>query len=303
MLRRAAKAAWDRTAALLSHLKPRHVIGRLSGKYYFEDYVRVYPDGARRDRSGKAVPASDHDRRNFLNHQKFYRFAAQFVKGRSVADVGCGSGHGCALLKAAGAAEVCGADVSSAAIDFARSSFPADAQFTLQGITDLSLYATGRFDVTLTSEVLEHIKEYGKEDLAMSELRRVTRPGGIVIVATPNSEMLKHHGFSFDEMSRMMDRHFGEHVIFENALVPSGDSRGSWEARLAAGRVGVIVSEAIRLDETVLRAGHVPEVKKGEAPGVRVLGPISIDTSLLHNTHSWVAIGINGSVSPSSRPG
>jgi 2-polyprenyl-3-methyl-5-hydroxy-6-metoxy-1,4-benzoquinol methylase len=303
MLKRAAKSVWERTTVLLGHLKPRHVIGRLSGKYYFEDYVRVYPDGARRDRSGRAVPANENDRRNFLNHQKFYRFAAQFVKGRSVADIGCGSGHGCALLKAAGAAEVCGADISSPAIAFATSTFPTDAEFTLQGITDLSLYATGRFDVTLTSEVLEHIKEYGKEDLAMSELRRITRPGGLVIVATPNSEMLRHHGFSFDEMSRMMGRHFEEHVIFENALVPTGDARGSWEARLAAGRVGVIVSEAIRFDETVLRAGQAPEVKKGEAPGVRVLGPISIDTSLLHNTHSWVAVGIHRAVSPSSRPG
>jgi 2-polyprenyl-3-methyl-5-hydroxy-6-metoxy-1,4-benzoquinol methylase len=294
-----------RIASFLAQLKPRHLVGRLSGKYYFEDFVRVYPDGSRRDRSGKAHPESDLDRRNFLNHRKFYSFSAQFVKGRRVADIGCGSGYGCSMLKAAGAAEVSGADISAPAIDFARATYPTDAQFTLQGITNLSLYATGTFDVTLTSEVLEHIKEYGKEDLAVSELRRITRPGGVVVLATPNSEMLKHHGFSYEEMSRLMARHFAEHVIFENALVPAGDARASWEARLAAGQVGVVVSEAIRFDETVLRPGRIPEVKKGEAPGIRALGPVSIDTALLHNTHSWVAVGINGpgDGATSSRPG
>ena len=123
-----------------------------------------------------------------------------------------------------------GADISAPAIAFARATYPSDAQFTLQGITDLSRHASGAFDVTLTSEVLEHIKEYGKADLAMSELRRITRPGGVVVVATPNPEMPKHHGFSYE----------------------------------------------------------------GEAPGIRALGPVSIDTGLLHSTHSWVAVGING---------
>jgi len=30
-----------------------------------------------------------------LNHLKFYRFAAQFVRGKRVGDIGCGSGYGC----------------------------------------------------------------------------------------------------------------------------------------------------------------------------------------------------------------
>jgi SAM-dependent methyltransferase len=132
-----------RVASLLAQLKPRHLVGRLSGKYYFEDFVRVYPDGSRRDRSGKPHPESDRDRRNFLNHRKFYLFSAQFVKGLRVADIGCGSGYGCAMLKAAGAVEVSGADISAPAIAFARATYPSDAQFTRQGITDLSLYASG----------------------------------------------------------------------------------------------------------------------------------------------------------------
>src|SRR5690606_19087351 len=160
-----------------------HTIGRISGRYYFEDYGRVYPDGVRYDRLGRLREVREEDVRNFLNHQKFYRFAGQFAPGRRVADVGCGSGYGCEILKQSGALEVHGCDVSRTALAFARERFGGIAEFTEQGISDLHGYTDASFDVTISSEVLEHIKEYGLEAKALDELRRVTRAGGIVIIA------------------------------------------------------------------------------------------------------------------------
>src|SRR4030042_106653 len=89
-----------------------HLYGSISKKYYWEDFVRVYPDGICINRFGRLKPATLTDAKNFLNHQKFYVFAAQFAHSVTVADIGCGSGYGCALLKKAGATHVSGTDRS-----------------------------------------------------------------------------------------------------------------------------------------------------------------------------------------------
>ena len=269
-----------------------HLRGRLSGTYYAEDFVRVYPDGTVYDRDGKPGSASQNDINNYLNHRKFYLFVAQFVKGASVADIGCGSGYGCAMLKDAGASRVCGADLSEQALGYARERYGNRAEFSMQGITDLREFPDGGFGVTISSEVLEHIKEYGKEDQAIEELKRITRPGGLVILGTPNSELLGKHGFSFEEIDGLMKRHFKRYRIFENALLPSGKNRRLWEERLAAGRTGVIVTEKINLKETVLLSPEPPEIKRGVEVGVYDFEGRKIDTSLLHNTHSWVVIAV-----------
>lgn len=273
-----------------------HLWGSLSGKYYFEDFVRVYPDGIRFNRLGLPRPAPPSEINNFLNHRKFYLFAAQFAPGATVADIGCGSGYGCALLKNAGAAQVVGADVSQHAVRFARKHYGAFAEFTAQGMTGLTLYPDGRFDLVVSSEVLEHIKEYGKEDKAVEELKRITRPGGVLILGTPNSELLGDHGFSFEEINELMQRHFTDYCIFENALVPFGASRQLWEQRLAEGRTGVIVTQAIDLSETVLPEGATPELKRGIPAGVYRVGTVGVDTTLLHNTHSWAVVAIRDPV-------
>lgn len=270
-----------------------HLRGRLTGTYYAEDFVRVYPDGTIYDKDGKPGRASQNDINNYLNHRKFYLFVAQFVKGAAaVADVGCGSGYGCAMLRDAGASRVCGADLSEQALGYARKHYGGRAEFSMQGITDLREYSDGAFDVTISSEVLEHIKEYGKENLAVKELKRITRPGGVVILGTPNSELLGKHGFSFEEIDGLMKRHFRRYRIFENALLPSGKSRRLWEERLSAGRTGVIITERINLKETVRLSPGPPEIKRGIEAGMYNFDELKIDTTLLHNTHSWVVIAV-----------
>lgn len=275
----------------LSHLR-----ARLSGTYYVEDFVRVYPDGTVFDRDGRPVRASQNDINNYLNHRKFYRFTAQFVNGAAVADVGCGSGYGCAMLKDAGASRVCGADLSEQALAYAQKHYGDRAEFSRQGITELREFPDAGFGVTISSEVLEHIKEYGREDQAVAELKRITRPGGIVVLGTPNSELLGKHGFSFDEIDGLMKRHFRRYRIFENALLPSGRGRRLWEDRLAGGRTGVVITERINLKETVLLTPEPPEIKRGAEAGVYDFDGLKIDTTLLHNTHSWIVVSVNDDV-------
>ena len=84
--------------------------------------------------------------------------------------------------------------------------------------------------------MLEHIKEYGLEAKALDELRRVTRAGGIVIIATPSSELLGDHGFHFEEIKDLVAARFRDYVIFENALVPDGAERDRIDQELATDR-------------------------------------------------------------------
>lgn len=269
-----------------------HLYGSISRKYYWEDFVRVYPSGIYIDRWGRQHPATQDQIKNFLNHQKFYAFAAQFARGSTVADIGCGSGYGSALLNNAGAIRVCGTDASTHAIRYAKEHYGDIVEFSVQGITDMGLFDDDQFDQTICSEVLEHLKEYGKEDHAVLELKRITRPGGIIIIGTPNSELLEDHGFSFEEMEALMEEHFAQYCIFENALVPFGSSEELWERRLSEGRTGLIVTQAVNLEETVLPHGVMPQQKSGIPAGVYCVGNVEVDTTLLHNTHSWAIVAI-----------
>ena len=260
---------------------------------FTDDFVRVYPDGQVYDEQGELRDATENDIKNFINHQKVYEFVAQFVEGMRVADLGCGSGHGAALLKERGADYVAGCDLSQHAIDFARKRYGELVDFTVQAVDDLALYENGFFDVSVLCEVLEHLKEYHLEKPAIQETKRITRRGGLVFIGTPNTEMIAEHGFSFREIRNLLRDNFSEFVIFENALVPFGDAKRKWEERLKSGDIGVVVTENLDLSQTVLPNGFTPELKKGLATGRYQIGEYKVDTSRLHNTHSWSIVAIN----------
>jgi len=271
-----------------------HFLGAITGNYYFEDYVRVYPDGMRFDPLGRRKRAIRNDINNYLNHVKFYKFAAQFVRGKKVADIGCGSGYGCAILKQNGAVLVSGADISKAAIRFAFKKYSEFADFTIQNVTDLKEYPDSSFGIIISSEVLEHIKEYRMEQRAIEELKRITKRNGLIIIGTPNNEMLEDHGFSFDEINSLLSKNFQQFCIFENALVPfRNKDKVLWERRICEGRTGIIISENINLAETVLPDDFEPKFKTGIETGDFLFANYHVDTTLLHNTHSWVILAIN----------
>ncbi|MEN3340785.1 MAG: hypothetical protein V7644_189 [Actinomycetota bacterium] len=270
-----------------------HAVGRATRRYYFEDFVRVYPGGIAYNRLGIRHRARADELKIFRNHVRVYEFAAQLVAGKRVADVGCGAGYGCKILHDAGAREVHGCDISRHALRFARRRFGACAEFTRQTIVDLTDYGDDSFDIVFSSEVLEHIKEYGLAGAALAELRRIVRPGGLLIVGTPNSELLGEHGFSFDEISALFAGQVHELLVFENALVPfEAAARDAWRERAATGRTGVVVSERVAVEEIPVPPGKVVETKRGEEPGTRTLGGYTFNTGLLHNTHGWIVLAV-----------
>jgi ubiquinone/menaquinone biosynthesis C-methylase UbiE len=115
------------------------------------------------------------------------RFAQRHIAtGERVLDLGCGDGWMTAELAAHGAVPT-GIEIASAAIDRARRHHP-ELEFRLaEANGELPLPDNG-FDVVWASEVIEHVADTARW---LSEARRVLRPGGRLLLTTPNHSRLR----------------------------------------------------------------------------------------------------------------
>ena len=274
----------------------RRVWASLLGRHYFEDYIRVYPDNNVYDKHGKPVNYTDQHHRNFLNHKKFYHFASQYIllNKSVVLDAGCGSGYGAKILKEKGAMRVDAFDISSHAIDFAVRNYSNFANFKVCGITESTKFAPETFDLITCSEVLEHIKEYSKEKDALAGLKKLMKPNAVLVIGTPNDEMLPNHGFSYDEIDSLIKSFFFKnYVIIENALLPPAERLHLWEKRKAIGKTGLSFELDINFDETVCDEKIAStKCKKGLDCDIYNSWLIDIKTKYLHNTHSWIVVAL-----------
>ena len=130
--------------------------------------------------SGRWIPP-------WLRYQNLarYRWASQFVVGKNVVEIGCGSGHGAKMLLEAGALDVRGFDVEEEAIVQARERY-ADDRLQFDVAPGGRLPATdASCDVCVSLETIEHIDETSPY---LAEVARILRDGGSVPVLHAQSE-------------------------------------------------------------------------------------------------------------------
>jgi SAM-dependent methyltransferase len=137
---------------------------------YFEELWRHLPD-----------PLDPPDRELRLHFMR-----SETGSGERVLDLGCGDGWMTAELAAHGAVPV-GVEIASAAIDRARRHHPG-LDFRLAEIGGELPVEDNAFDVVWSSEVIEHVADTARW---LSEVRRVLRPGGRLLVTTPNHSRLR----------------------------------------------------------------------------------------------------------------
>ncbi len=174
-------------------------------------------------------------------HVHRYEVAAGLCGGLRVADVGCGTGYGSAIL-ARTCREVVGVDMDAATIESARRDFGdvdglefevADARDFLQdGIV-------GRVDAVVMLETLEHLDD--TEGILVS-LRRLADEGIKLLVSVPNSRVLEEDNpyhltsFGFDEVhdafATFSNRRFLYQFIAEGSLI-RGEEADEGELTLA----------------------------------------------------------------------
>jgi SAM-dependent methyltransferase len=111
---------------------------------------------------------------------------AGIAQGDKALDLGCGDGAFTAVMRGAGAVAV-GADVAQAALTRARDRHP-DLDFRLVPIDGPLPFEDCAFDVVWASELIEHIADTARW---LSEVRRVLKPGGRLLLTTPSCSRLR----------------------------------------------------------------------------------------------------------------
>ena len=107
---------------------------------------------------------------------------AGLPKGAKVLDVGCGTGEHLARA-ARGGLKAFGLEPAPAMLDFARRNVP-EAEIKQGVATDLP-YEDAQFDLVIMVEVLRYLDRPDTEK-ALSEARRVLKPGGLLFVTLVN---------------------------------------------------------------------------------------------------------------------
>jgi 2-polyprenyl-3-methyl-5-hydroxy-6-metoxy-1,4-benzoquinol methylase len=186
----------------------REVLGKLPGGFCFTAAAALpIPSCFRYPSTTRGGPMAEteldqivdfHDplwKRDYLSQQHIerYRFAAAQVLGPRVLDIACGSGYGTAMLHQAGC-EAVGADIDEERLKDAQKDWPGP-RFTRADVLDLP-WEDGSFDTVVSFETLEHVADGQR---FMREVRRVLRPGGMLICSTPNIRFTAHPPFHVKE--------------------------------------------------------------------------------------------------------
>lgn len=116
-----------------------------------------------------------------LEHLHRYVFACELVSQKDVLDIACGEGYGSHLL-AASARTVIGVDLSDDVIQHARMKYVTPGLEFRQGDCTCIPLDDESVDVVISFETIEH---HDKHEAMLSEIKRVLRPDGLLVISTP----------------------------------------------------------------------------------------------------------------------
>ncbi len=208
----------------------------------------------------------------YVMHAASYRFVEPLCAGKHVLDLGCGSGYGAARI-ANIAKQVEGVDISDEAIMFARTRYQADNLKYTKIFADNPLpFDDAVFDVALSFQVIEHVEN---DQAYLQEARRVLRPGGVIIVITPDR---KHR------------------------LLPRQKPWNRWHVREYSSQSLTHVVGKVFSIERVLKMGAPWFVASVEIKRYRWLKWVTLPVTLSFIPDKWRIIGLNLMHSLRSQP-
>lgn len=148
-------------------------------------------------------------RKMYQEHIARYEFAAAFVKGADVLDVGCGVGYGSHHLALSGAKSVLAFDVAADAVAHARDGFAHPViRYDVFSATELDIKSS--FDVIVCFEMIEHINE---QEEVLDNIAAALRENGILLISTPrpHADMRSEyhvHELDLDSFQKLLGRRF-----------------------------------------------------------------------------------------------
>lgn len=140
-----------------------------------------------------------------LEHYHRYAIVLSALSDKDVLDVACGEGYGSSMM-ADVAKSVIGVDVSQEAVDNAKSSYKKTNLTYQQGSASDLGFSDESFDVVVSFETIEHLME---QEEMISEISRVLRPNGRVIISSPNRPVF-HEEYGADNEYHVKELDFQE---------------------------------------------------------------------------------------------
>ena len=169
----------------------------------------------RSERMDASEEIFDETRRAF--HLARYEFACDYVAGKDVADIACGTGYGSELLRLEGNAKsVIGVDIDQRAIEYAAARHEAEGcEYRCAPGTATGLPADS-VDVVVSFETLEHVPD---DQALIAEFVRILQPAGVLVCSVPNKWPLEgapHHVRVYDMTSfrTLLNREFEEVELY-----------------------------------------------------------------------------------------
>jgi len=169
----------------------------------------------------------------YKEHIDRYVFAVTLSQGKDVLDVACGTGYGVGYLAGKGARTATGVDSSLQTMVFARDWIGDQGRTGLLCADGIRLpFPENTFDMVVSFETLEHIKEY---TCFVEECSRVLRDGGMMVCSTPNRRVFSpdietpinpYHVREFwhGEFLELLSRYFHEVDLYGQCDVTLADN-------------------------------------------------------------------------------
>lgn len=117
-------------------------------------------------------------------HFHRYLLARDLVKGKNILDIASGEGYGSALM-AEQASSVIGVDISEEAVSLAKEKYRRENLEYRVGRASAIPVDSASIDAVISFETIEHLTE---QETMLEEIKRVLRPGGFLIISSPDKE-------------------------------------------------------------------------------------------------------------------
>ena len=118
-----------------------------------------------------------------IEHLHRYLLAKHLSQGMRVLDIACGEGYGSALLSQT-AEMVIGVDISPEAVIHAQEKYKGNTNLEYRiGSCSAIPLESNSVDLVVSFETIEHHAEH---ELMMAEIKRVLRPGGMLVMSSPD---------------------------------------------------------------------------------------------------------------------
>ncbi|WP_046758025.1 class I SAM-dependent methyltransferase [Kordia jejudonensis] len=149
----------------------------------------------------------------FQRTLKAYHLVAPHIYG-NVLEIGCGEGYGVELLYK-NASQLTLIDKSPYTAEIIKEKYP-KATIIQEKIPPLTTFADNSFDVIVSFQVIEHIKEAA---LYLEEIARVLKPSGKAYISTPNAlktiarNPWHYKEYTFESLSDLFQNTFSTYTI------------------------------------------------------------------------------------------